>query len=741
MTTIDPAQIKNNYANPLDAYRSYSYQFILTLSSTTQAFAEMIGNYKGGRGGPVSSASPLLAAVRNAKKPGDAFTVNGQTAYLLVDTRRFSQYGITNLEMEHVYGAGSQNNPSVPANTTSMELIDTTGMSFFNMLMETFREKLQTTRASAFFLLTILFTGHKDDGTTETISTCFIPLILLTMEFTLDHRGTTFQIQFMETEGGPQRGAAMEVLNYMGGVRSITSKGTSSTIGGMLSSLEKQLNIKSLEFYNKYTNTAQSMNGGTATKSGKLVQYMITVNKDWEQFPVSLAGRSKYREQTFTAFSMDPVSAGGAFTAFDQSPFDGSGDGLYAQMAFSETTLITDAIKTVLEASPDFLALSSEEKVKAGTASTNKILINITCDDDTYVVHFDVLPYFLPKVNTDKKDEPANTVSIPAGGKSTIGGANEIKNLITYDYIFTGKNSHIKNLDIKYLPESAIALDTNLQLGQARLAYNANIGQTTAKVKEASESTATKSASYAPDIRGSDPIFFSYRSQDQKNNIATHKNEQMPKDEAIDALRKKQEYTNTMAYVHFISSLELTATVRGNPNIIKKFADRNERGGVPPHSSIIDAKGISNLNDLINTSNNAEAVYNQKLQQGVSTAKGLYYSKYVAPRIKAYTDAHVPGSDPLLSGPDISVNPVFCKLNIFAPNVDSMGDTKRNEDGSQQSLFTDEFFFNGPYMVLYIKTTFTNGEFEHVITMIPYIVSDTLTKSNGAPKPTGTTVK
>lgn len=725
MTTINKSQLLNEYPNPLDEFRSYSYQFLLTLSSTTQAFREMIGNNTDASGNIINGSAPLLSAVNNAKRPGDPFTVNGQTAYLLVDTRRFSQYSITELIMDHVYGSGSTTNPTVPVSATHMQLIDTTGMSFFNMLMETFRNKLQTTRASAFFLLTIIFTGHKDDGTTETISTCFIPLILLTTKFTLDHRGTTFEIDFMEVEGAPGKGGPMEIVDYMGNVKSISTKGLKHTLGGMLTSLEKKLNVQSLDFFQSYTNTAAKTAAPNA-KLGKLVQYMITIPDEWAEFPIKLAPRSKNKEQTFTASTAETPDT--TTVASVPSTVVLKDEGEYMQLSFSQTTSITDAIKVVLETAPDFLALASEENMKAGTAQTFRTIMNITCDDNTYVVHFDIYPHYLPKVDVKDKNAPgANTTTINPGSKSNVGASTEIRNLMTFNYIFTGKNSHIKDLKIEYLPESAIALDTNLNLGQSRLAVVSEQGQSAKNMQLAGDDTAKKKSSYAPELRGGDPIFFAPKSKDEQNNIATQKTEGLPKDEAIDAIRKKQEYTNTMAYVHFLSSIELEMTIRGNPNIIKKYADRNERGGMAPHVSIIDSGAIMSLQGA---SGRAEDTFNRILADKVSSAKRAYYTSFVEPRLKRYKKAGPPGTDSVLAGPDVATSPVFCKINILAPNVDSLGDTPRNPDGSLQPFYTDEFFFNGAYMVLFVNTTFSAGEFEHKLSLIPYIVSESTTQKD-----------
>ena len=62
---------------------------------------------------------------------------------------------------------------------------------------------------------------------------------------------------------------------------------------------------------------------------------------------------------------------------------------------------------------------------------------------------------------------------------------------------------------------------------------------------------------------------------------------------------------------------------------------------------------------------------------------------------------------------------------MLAPNVDFNGNYVQGE-----SMFTDKFFFNGPYMVLFVQTSFSNGEFSHTLSMIPYDVSGIVTQND-----------
>src|SRR5579859_6380660 len=89
-----------NYPNPLDNFRTYSYHFVMTLASTTQAFIDQIG---GGLNSISQSnsnkPSPLLNAVLAANAPGQKFHIGNSDVYLILDTRRFSQYSIVDWQM------------------------------------------------------------------------------------------------------------------------------------------------------------------------------------------------------------------------------------------------------------------------------------------------------------------------------------------------------------------------------------------------------------------------------------------------------------------------------------------------------------------------------------------------------------------------------------------------------------------------------------------------------------------
>jgi hypothetical protein len=679
--------IQNSFPNPLDNFRSYSYHYILSVSHQTTVFESMING---------TGSNSYLSSVLNAKHPGAKFTVSdGGEAWLVADTRRFSAYSITNLSMTHIYGTGSQENPSVPSGTFEMTLQDTTGMSFMNMLMDLFGTELQTTRASAFFLLTILFVGHDEDGGTQVISRTNIPCILLSMEFDIDATGSTYQLSFIEQATGPLRGQSMDVVASMGGLVSISAK---QTVGDMLQKLEDQLNIKSLDFYRKFSNAS----GG----KGRLVQYMITVPEEWRAFDCTAAARDKNVEQMFKVKEgeqEDDEKKDKTKEEVDKVTVTSTGSA--TQMTFGKVATIPDAIKTILESSLDVLDLASDEKLKAGQAQLFKIVTNVTSDDTTYVVHFDVFPYAYKKIDTEQ--QPNETQLQPG----TV-NADNVPNLLTFNYLFSGLNKDVISMKIHYNPESANALDMAVDIGQSRFARNAADGQ----VRQDSEMAAkknTKSTSPTnfPEIRKNDPIFFANQTIDQKNNASSQRTEQMSSEEAVDAFKKKQEYAKTIATMHFLGSMETEMTIRGNPSIIEKYADRSD-GKLAPHFTILSTTDFPS----IYSEKTADDAFHKVVQQPLANAKTSYYYKYVDPKIKNLNKKG-DESNPLASGPDVEVSPIYCKVNMYAPNIDYK--TSDFMQGENEPLYTNEFFYQGIYLILTVETSMSDGDFTHTFQLIP----------------------
>lgn len=699
-----------NYSNPLDQFRTHSHHFILTLANSTEAHRKMIDK------------DGFMSAVNGAGL-GEKMDLGGEDSYLLVDTRRFSQFSITNFESTQMYGTGPAHNPSVATSLLTMKLIDTTGLTFFNFVLDTMQNKIQSTRASAFFMLAIIFVGHTDHDTTETVATCFIPMLLTQMGFEFTSSGSIFDLEFVETLGNP--GHAIPGLIDLGDIKAISTEGKSNTVGGMVQALEDSLNVKSLRFFQKYTNKALEKAGAQEKNElaagrkqvGKLVQYMITLPKEWENFAINTAGKSKNIEQQFLASKKSDATAKSLDKKVAEAApheVDAATKARDSYKSFSEEMAVQDAITLILESSQEYLMLGSQVNRLAGTAVVHKTVTDITSDHSSYVVHVDVMPFRAPKVTVDDKGVEKNVIESSSTVKRL--GDGSIKNLIEYDYMFSGKNVDVLDLKIKFHPHlAAAALDADLDLGGTRFADNSKAGQKE-KAVDAASNGLTKTEEFNPMLRPGEPIFVPLKTKDQRTNFVGSQTEGLSKEDALKNIKARQEHSSTLSLLHFVGSLDSAMTVRGNPNLFRKYADANSRGGIPAHTLPMSSEILKDL-----TTAGTEDFFNKNLKKVITGGKEAYFKANIKPK---HDDVTTPGTDPLLNGSDIAVGPVYVKINIYAPNVDFAGNTIPGE-----KMFTNKFFYNGVYMIASITHTFDQGSFSHVMALIPQNITGDFSNS------------
>lgn len=684
----------NNYPNPLDNFRSHSYHFIMVAASNTEALRNIIA--------PTDS-TPLWSRVNNIGL-GEKIPLGGSNAYLVIDTRRYSQYSITDFESQQVFTGGSLS-PTAPYAITTMKIIDTTGLSFFNFLMDLFRNKLQSMQMSSFFLLNVLFVGHRDDGTSETISSSFVPMILMSLGFDFTHIGSTYNAEFMEINGVPEKTQPAASLNDMGITKAIVSPPNKTKLGDLIGALEKALNDNSRNFYVNYANDAIQ----NKAKLGKLVQYMINLpvvdGVDWAQFELTQTSKTTNVEQLFLSrVDAKPKTDGSKAPAAKTATSKASK--VSYQISFSENTVITDAIDHIMERCTKLVELGSKAKRDSGLAMVYKISQTITSDDTTYIVHFDIVPFYAPKLDKNGK--------VLTGGPPAqrTQGSQKPVNVIYYDYLFTGHNSHINDLKIEFSPMAAFAIDHNLEFGRSRFAANAAVGAKKEAVKDAS--TVTRKAADSNGVaRPNDPIFASTKPTIAVTAAAELANEHMNIDDATLANKQLEEFRRTMANLNFLSSLSLTLNIRGNPALFSKYVDKTAVRGIPPHSqaTILSSDARKNVNYA---GTDASAQLEKATKGGFDSARShyrkQYYQSYVSPKAQ-------PAEDPLANGIDVNTLPVFVKLNIRAPYVDF------NSSNSAEKYI--DFFYDGVYQILTIAHKFSGGVFTQEMQLIPYDPSGT----------------
>ena len=688
----------SDFDNVLDSYRSYSYHHILLVASDTESLRKLTEHSTG--------SSSFLEVVQKAGLGDEVTTPTGGKAFLLVDTRRFSSFNISTMEMVHAYGTGSLENPSVPAALMKMRLVDTTGLSFFNHLMDTMRDDLKASRGSSFFLLVTLFIGHTDRNTTEIIDggMLFTPLLLMTMDIEFTSSGSIYDMEFVELEGNP--GGGFHVMLELKDVQSVVAD-KSPTLEGMMQALEDRLNEQSAEFFRKYNNTLLIESGdGKRGSSGRLVQYMITLPEKWRNYPVSTAGRGQSIERVFKALQqrqaeLDKAKAESEAAAKKGGSADSTGT---RYTSFSATMSITDAIKAVLESSEKILEQANVKSRKDRQVSVYKTIVSVTSDEFTYVVHFDIYEHKAPDVSGVKQK---STVAAKSDAKSNYLRAPDgsIRNMIEYDYIFTGRNRHITDMKIKFSPDSAIAFDGRIDVGTARRGTNVQAGQVSEKKQDVDGEPRTDDLSL---LRSNDPVFVNFKTAFAATGGVAHGPGTLSQGTDYKGFQQnRQEFTKTMALLHFLGTMELQLTIRGNPALLKKYADRQVRNGVPQH--FVQGIGAELLGSLANASSLQQSrnIFLSNIKSRIQSAKAQYYSQYVKPKASLAAGSLF----------DVASVPMFIRVNIMAPNVDVTG-----QPLSDKPMFTDQFFFQGAYMLLTVRHSFENGIFSQDLLAVPYDV-------------------
>ena len=221
---------------------------------------------------------------------------------------------------------------------------------------------------------------------------------------------STYNLECMEIDGGGLSKQLAHLQNLYP-VNSVGTKNKSNTLAGLMQDLEERLNRASSDFYVK----TKTLNGA----KGKLVQYMITIPDEWANFVPTRAFKDLNPEQLYSKKPNKNV-AKSERTRVHSVNLD------------NRTENICDAIKKILEACPDFLKLTSEAAKKDGKGYIFRTVTNLTSSESVFTVHFDVYPVLIPK-KLDGGIFPTSKESI--------------KNLMEFDYIFTGKNKDILDLN------------------------------------------------------------------------------------------------------------------------------------------------------------------------------------------------------------------------------------------------------------------------------------------------------
>lgn len=662
--------------NPLDKFSSYTTQFVLLACRTTEIAKEFSQETS-------ENAAARLSAIDATTQLGEPvkFKESSNDIFLVIDTRRFSQFIIENLKYEVLINGlvRQEAHANVPT-TVDMTVVDSAGISFINYLQWLMDEKLKTNFDGLVFLLKIIFVGHNDNGTTEIVHSVILPMHLFKLELGLDSSKGTYNCQFMPNINFSVNHHSRwlnigNATTYFSGVK--TTK-----LGDIVKSFEQRLNDASEKFYNQITTlyTEAGIKPEQDGKFGRKVQYSITLPTtpdDWNEFDFNGPSVESVVEKQFKSLK-EAQDKKQKEAAEAQKKINASA----SYVSVDPNLTITETLEIIFASVPKIQQFANVDRLKDGeTVRFYKYLLGITSNNDTFTVHVDVIPFVVPNVKPPTEDEQRAKVQAhedeifrladPTNPNSRL----VPRNFFELDYIFTGKNIDILNLDLK-LQDLQVLLKMNVRVGQGELAMIGSNGQDP-PVKDQDGKVIPKPEVLA--VRRYDPILMPSVTEAQLNNFKKFLTQRAA------AQRQKnnedaQAYTRNLAAFYTQCPVQSRIVIRGNPHIMSKFCIERP------------------LNHRDPKTEPDPTTYRQQLEQqilkaGVSKSSTGYYTV----------------GNPI-GDANYMTTPVFLKLNIKGPNVDF----KTHELINGQD-FASEVFYDNYYVIFKVVNNFDRGSFTQEI--------------------------
>lgn len=707
----------SNPANILDKYRSHSIHYILTVSNETENIRKILN--------PQTSESNggFLSNIVG-KRLGDDI---GNNVYLLVDSRKTSEFSIPSVSFTTLMGAKSDPaQTAIIGGTVDIQIVDPSGIGFFNYLRYLTFEKLNTDLSGLCFCLHIMFVGHTDDGGSEIVSTTGIPLMMnATFEMSeYTTRGAIYNLAFCAS--------SMQIDTSISSISSIPNAISyeikDSLLGNAIQSFENQLNIASRTTYLKYNPTildasetynepqVKSTKKDEPKRNGRLVQYMITIPEHWFYFTIPTAA-DRNQELKFDS-NGKPTNVPGKNASDQKLP------GSHA--VTSPSTTAQEAIANLLHLSPEVTGLFNADKQKNGSGKLFKIATSVTSNSDVMLIHFDIIEYSVPNVNKTKGDVEDTTGVSNDSVKSTVQDSKipPKEGSIEFDYIFSGKNTdiidfsiHVENMFIGLMTRTFSPIRTDD--GSVKIDFDQ-------KKKDDISPEIKDQDVVVPQQGKNQPIMpFAQSGKNLDNNSAIAKRNIK---DSQKSLENSQEFHKALADLHF-ASLNNTIKIRGNPWLFSSFMVDS----VAPHTQL-----TTSLKDYLN---NVSAEKISKLSAWEYDIKSKSTPKGNGSIVAAHIE-HRKYVNKLAKSEKISLAEAqYAKVNIFGPK-----DYPFSSDIDLPE-FKVQLFYDGWYWMSAVKHDFVGSSFTQEITMhaldvygdnssfISNMKSQNVATSQNAPKP------
>ncbi len=700
--------------NPLDKYTTFSTHHIMVAaraSENAKAFAN------GGIG-------PALEAVDRAVKLGDNIPFgNAADIYLVMDTRRFSQYSIERLEYEALVN-GMMAQSEVPATETTlstainMTIIDANGFTFINFMQWLMDTRLQTSFNGIIFVLRTFFVGHLGDGTSEVVDSISIPMMMQEMNLNLDYAKGIYDCVFMPYVNFPTN-YHREWLN-IGTANKFFTGAKTNKLGDLIASMNNELNQKSWEWYKRVNDSVGDIVNavrpdGTRPapqgRYGRRVNYVITIPQQWLEFEFTGSAinsaierdRKKEREEAKQqqADSTKQATSGAKTPAQDTHTTVDAG------------ITIPQALDYILGSVVKLKEFGNADKVleQNGRLKFYKYVVGVSSTDTDFTVQVHVVPFDVPQLDAAKEQSKApNTATPDMAQRNGIDNDDFYvnvttpdglslrvpKNFWTYDYIFTGKNLDVLEFDMK-LQNLMPLLAANTKVGDGEIYLVQESVQ-----KEENGGKEAKPSKALQQLRPYDPILLPLVTAEELANFSKYATPRNPRD-ASASTSLAQQYTRNVSAFYGQSPIISRMVIRGNPLLMGRFSDQEP---LPVYDNISTDAGAQQLTAM-----------RKKFDEYITRAANLLPS--------TTTEGAYELRNPLAGG-NWQTQPFFVKVNIKSPNID-FTTNQMVLDGSD---LMSEVLMDNYYVIFKIKHTITGGSFTQEMELYGHNVYGTYTKTD-----------
>jgi hypothetical protein len=263
-----------------------------------------------------------------------------------------------------------------------------------------------------------------------------------------------------------------------------------------------------------------------------------------------------------------------------------------------------------------------------------KFIVGITSTNADVTVHVDVVEFTIPKISA--KDSEANKATTNENKFYTTRTINGVEmripmNYFTYDYIFTGRNKDILNMDVK-IQNFQMLLAANLKVGPGALAQvSQNSGEYVQPDQVAKDLLNARPYDAILLPLDSEASFKAF-SQIAKTITTKRSSENQ---------EHQQQYLKNLSMFYAASPIVVSMTIRGNPFIMHKF----------------------NMGVTLDTLGAITAPTDRKQYR-------LFLDNLLKKNFSQTGTGKFAGSPAVLNDESYVTSPVFVHLNIMGPAVD-----------------------------------------------------------------------